>query len=1404
MRLVCALTIHPIVRWSIAFCFVFVCAPPSIRASDWPQWRYEAARGGVTPHELSTNLRLHWERQLPRPAPAWPSNQAKLQFDVASHAVCAVGLVIVNSSLHDNVVALDSRTGQERWRFYAEAPIRLAPIAAKSRVYFASDDGWLYCVSLETGKLFWKFNGAPSSRKVLGNQRLISSWPARGGPVLDNDRIYFACSIWPFMGVFIHAVDAETGESIWTNSGDGTNFTVQPHGAPAFATIGPQGHLVVSDDYLIVPGGRSVPAVYDKHTGQLKHFEYDNKRGGHHVFAADDYYFVGNTTYDLSGGTQLKGAPVLAGPSLIYAAKRSIAGKSRVGHRQTQTTVDKHGQKRSKSTVRRETRFAKHIGIPVGTVHLQTGSVLWAVHDRRIQAFDLNATAPLQPMWQQSIDADVWQMIAANDRLFVITRGNRLLCFGPGRKPAVPQEQRTRLVETTGSDTSALVRHVLQNTEDLTGYAVVLGIGTGQLIDQLLGRTDLHLIVLDKEASRVDASRRQMEQSGHYGRRVSVHTDLTATDLPPYLANLIIAESDTLVSQFVTPGNLSDWYQVLRPYGGKACVPLNQVQQRQWSEQLRRLGLHGAQFTRSGPIQALTRLGPLAGSDDWSHQYGNAAQSGVSLDFRVKAPLGVLWFGGPSHEGILPRHGHGPAPQVAGGRIVIEGPDLLRCLDVYTGRLLWERKIKSIGSYYNVTRHFSGASEIGGNYVTLPDSIYVVYGSTILKLDAATGRTTREFRLQRGSNKRHWGHLSVWQDLLVATSSPVSISTTNLNQTRDFKPTVLSGETAIIQPKAVWKYLAGRDPNTRWSEPDFDDSRWKAGRAGFGYGDDDDQTVLSDMAGNYNRVYLRHSVSGRSLRKVKQLALLIRFDDAFIAYLNGTEVARASIKEGRGVDAKVESHEAGKFQIYTLENWKHLVRPGKNLLAIEGHNIGLKSSDFTIDPYLVGRSEEPNQNGPDKASLADFLQPTRFASGSRRLVVMNRHTGQRLWEREARFNFRHNNIAVGSGKVFCIDRLSDSKQRSLQRRGVQLEQPAHLHALDAYTGRVVWETDEKVFGTFLNYSEQHDTLIQGGSVYRDRAADESRQGLVAYRGRDGYVRWRNDELVYGGPCLLWKDQILTNGKGGVAIDLTSGKKSGWSYDREYGCNTAVGCQSLLTFRSGAAGFYDLQRRSGTGNLGGFRSSCTNNLIPANGVLAVPDYTRTCDCAYQNQTSLALVHMPTAEFWTFGGQLSEGQFGLNFGAPGDRRSANGTLWLDIPSVGGRSPEPHIEIQPSDVRVFRFHSSQVSGGMRWVAASGVEGIRKIELRVESDDDHRLRMFFLEPHKGSDWESREFHVKIQGEIVLNGFSPGVAAGAAYKAVSRTFHVTPNNKTIVIQFVPLSGRQPVISGLEVIREET
>jgi len=177
------------------------------RADDWPMWRYDANRSAASPENLPDQLHLQWIKEFPSPKPAWP-DEPKLDFDRSYEPVVMGLTMFVPSMVNDSVTALDIRTGDVKWRFPTGGPVRFAPAAWNNKVYVVSDDGFLYCLDANKGKLLWKFRGAPAAGKVLGNGRLISTWPARGGPVLADGTVYFAAGIWPFMGVFLYALDA--------------------------------------------------------------------------------------------------------------------------------------------------------------------------------------------------------------------------------------------------------------------------------------------------------------------------------------------------------------------------------------------------------------------------------------------------------------------------------------------------------------------------------------------------------------------------------------------------------------------------------------------------------------------------------------------------------------------------------------------------------------------------------------------------------------------------------------------------------------------------------------------------------------------------------------------------------------------------------------------------------------------------------------------------------------------------------------------------------------------------------------------------------------------------------------------------------------------------------------------
>lgn len=157
----------------------------------------------------------------------------------------------------------------------------------------------------------------------------------------------------------------------------------------------------------------------------------------------------------------------------------------------------------------------------------------------------------------------------------------------------------------------------------------------------------------------------------------------------------------------------------------------------------------------------------------------------------------------------------------------------------------------------------------------------------------------------------------------------------------------------LIYANSEWRYQAGIDASeTNWRNPEFDDSHWKLGKAGFGYGDDDDRTQLESMRGLFDTVRIRHHFRLDSPETIANLYLYIRFDDAFVAYLNGREIARSGISEASG-KRFVTQHEADDFEIFSVTNPASLLRKGINVLAVEGFNRSIKSSDFTLHPVLT-------------------------------------------------------------------------------------------------------------------------------------------------------------------------------------------------------------------------------------------------------------------------------------------------------------------------------------------------------------------------------------------------------------------------------------------------------------------
>jgi len=1356
----------------------------NIHAADWPMWKHDARRSGTTNEELPQNLQLQWKRELGQPHPAWPPSQIKLQFDSSFEPIVAGKIIYVPSMNSDRVTAYNTDSGEELWRFYADGPVRFAPVIYKEKLYFTSDDGILYCLNAKSGKLISKTDLAPNKKKLLGNKRMISLWPARGGPVLLKNKIYVSAGIWPFMGTFIYSINADTSKVLWCNSGSGSIFIQQQHNSPAFAGIAPQGYITATENKLLISGGRTVPAAYDIKTGKFLYYHLSSRSagknaGGYNVSATNKYFYVGNSIYKLSDGKDIaQFSAALLADKLFYAIDKKGNLSANEYSMETFTLKNRKGEQIQHKRFKEVWKLKN--SPPTQTIQkiiLKAGTKLFCSDgNKTILSFDLKKRKNRQSIWKadwlQELDSKIKTAIAADKKLFAVTEKGTLYCFGKTATNKTYSISHTTLQRPKQKD-GDIINKILKNIKEKNGYCLLYGLGTGEIIQELIQKTNMHVIVIDDNRKKICDFRRNMDDANLYGKRVTIFS-AKIKELPPYFANLAIINTNIEQNKVFN----SEIIRILRPYGGKALF-LNDKN------------------------KTIIRKGPLPGAGSWTHQYGNAANSVVSKDKLVKLPLGVLWFGGLSNENILPRHGHGPAPQVINGRLFIEGRDILRAVDVYTGRLLWEKTIKNLGKFYDNTSHHPGANMIGSNYVSTEDAIYAITPKKCLMLSPETGETLKTFTLP---NSQKWGFIATYGKYLVAAATPINISF-NQQTERSIKKEIENNYSTLIEKHTTWKYLLETKPESNWKTVETLAKNWRSAPAGFGYGDNDDNTKLDLMKGKYLKLYIRKKFSFSDNILPKTIILKIRYDDAFIAYINGKEVLRKSISK----KMNVAGHEAGQnFESFTIPIAGQL-KQKNNILAIEGFNQGLASSDFTLDPFLLYENPTKKKVQP-KLKFPDIPAITinaNYASGSEKLFLLNRYSGKILWSRNAVYNFRHNAIIMANNTLFCIDRLSEKKLSFLKRHGYSNKTKPVLYAFDIKTGKIKWQTNKNLFGTWLGYSEKYNILLEAQSHARDRAPDEPTNSMAAFNADSGKLLWKN-HAIYDGPCMLHKDKIITQTN---AFNLLNGKKANmvnpfnkskqipWSFKRNYGCNTIIASENIMTFRSAAAGYFDLNTCSGVGNLGGFKSGCTSNLIAADGVLNAPDYTRTCTCSYQNQSSLAMIYMPDVEAWTYStlNQVNDIQkVGLNFGAPGDMISNSGTLWLELPLAGSPSPNLHCTLDPPLPETFRQHSSLIHGkGLKWVAASGIKGIKSIKIDLIKNRKCNINLYFSEPEATQPGE-RIFSVKIEGKTALNHLDVFKESNGQNNILIKSFKNIKVDESLNISFQPHKGKT-IIAGIEI-----
>ncbi len=1356
---------------------------PSSLPADWPTYLHDASRVGQTDEVLQAPFTLRWTFESPTaPELAWAGEDGRviegkelfnrIRFDDVFHVAISGNRMFFGSSVDGRVHGRNLLTGEDDWTFVTDAPVRLAPMVAEGRVYIGSDDGYAYCLDEATGNLIWKLRAGPNDERILARGRMVSRWPVRTGILVDDGVASFGAGVFPHENIYLYAVDAVTGKTIWKN--DAISQTDAGRN-----DLSPQGYLLASKDTLFVPSGRALCASFDRKTGEYLNQPTPSWRGdaggqigGTQAFLADDQiYSVGEhqilamdqdkqkTGFGWFRGRQM----TLSGDMGYMADGKSITAIDRIEHavgtrerhkremaaykinsairrhpaiaeakklkslqddfKVAQAKLDKlvaagetsgapheaalaevakkqaavqklalsyepkrleyQSQKDEAARLLTEAKTFDDAGVKwqFETSHesalILSGNMLFAGGQNEVICLDSTSG---KEVWRTTVDGEARGLAASGGHLVVSTSAGKIYAFGDASvtAPLPPDTARQPLAaaDPFPSDEWSQVyaeaaEAILAQSGVTKGFCLVLGNGEGRLAYELAKRSELVIFGVDEDADRVKASRQALLKTGLYGPRLTVdHLDLSVIPYGSYFANLIV--SDSLLKTGVVPGDPKAVARHLKPIGGQFCFGLPDAARADLKEKaaknvrpwLTDTGLESEQAKvadNSGWTRLIRAKPP--GADDWSHQYGNAANTSSNSDERVKDGLSVLWYGDPGPGKMVNRHAGAVGPISVNGRLFIQGEETMMAYDSYNGQQLWE--VENPGAL----REGLKAAYEPGNMAATDDSLFMVVEDKCHQFDAATGETIRVFTVpgDRPAEERQWGYIATEDGLLYGTATDRKELTAERAR---------RGRTVADATDMIFAF------DTRTGQLAWSYQGKHISHVSIAIGDGGVYLVDASLTPEQREEMLKQDKS--DLKNLTGKAKALAED----------RIKTADLRLAVGLDAKT-----GK------QLW------AKPVDVTDCSEIGDGGGSLTMI-YHNGRIVLGGAN-------ANGHYWEQFLSGEferRRLVVLDANNGEKVWAKDA--NYRHRPIIIGNEVI------------------------AEPWSYDLYTG------EQK--------TRQH--------------------------------------------------------------PLT-GEDTPWMFARPgHHCGAISATPNMMFFRSKFTAYYNRELDEGTQHFAGHRLGCWINTIPANGLVMIPEASAGCVCLFSIASTV--VFEPRDDRINWGVYSARGlttpvqHMALNFGAPGDRRDQHGTLWLGYPRPSSRSGmDLDFELQTSFAKGGSFFTQNsesrhlANTDSPWIFVSGALGLQRCEIPLldadQKPDTYTVRLSFA-PQENDKPGQRIFDVKLQGKTVLKGFDPAAQNGGPNAAFVAEFEKIAVTDNLVIELIPADGdatAQPLISGIEVLR---
>ena len=194
----------------------------------------------------------------------------------------------------------------------------------------------------------------------------------------------------------------------------------------------------------------------------------------------------------------------------------------------------------------------------------------------------------------------------------------------------------------------------------------------------------------------------------------------------------------------------------------------------------------------------------------------------------------------------------------------------------------------------------------------------------------------------------------------------------------------------LISEGAAVRWHVPAEPIPNWKETQFQDSQWNTGATGIGYDNTAKYKPFIGTGGDTNdamrsinaSVYIRIPFTVNDASAINDLTLRMRWEDGFVAYLNGTEIHRENAPDIAQWNSRALSNRSNENDAISLFDYplSATLQNGENILAIHGLNASPGSSDLLISPALAAKERDL-----DIAQDGYFLSPTPGSANDTRI-----------------------------------------------------------------------------------------------------------------------------------------------------------------------------------------------------------------------------------------------------------------------------------------------------------------------------------------------------------------------------------------------------------------------------------